>query len=448
MMRMRLRVEKIAAFLLLLGLFFVPANGAAAQGVSEVIVLTVDTAIVPATHSYIERGLREAEERGAEAVLLVLDTPGGAVPATLNIVQTIRASEIPVIVYVGPRGAAAASAGLLVTLAGHLAVMAPETVIGASSPVGLQGEDLEDTLDQKVKELLSAEARGLAERRGEEAVALADAAIMEARAVSSTEALEAGLIDFIADDIGGVLEQADGRVIEVAGGEHTLDTAHVTTTFLEMSPLEEFLIILTDPNLIFLLFTAGAVAIVIEIVTPGGWISGVVGVTCVGLAMYGAGVLPVNWLGIVFIIMAFVLFILDIKTPTHGALTAGAIACLIAGALLLLNQPAMRPFGRLSIPFVVTVALLMGAFFFFILSKALQAQTRTPTTGKEGLVGKVGRVTEQIDPVGKVAVWGERWRAVSADGEPLSEQIRVEIVAVDGMTLRVRPVKESSSGDE
>jgi membrane-bound serine protease (ClpP class) len=444
-----MRAARILIALACLFVFLFALTGSAsAQGISEVIVLNVDTAIVPATNSYIQRGIREAEQRGAEAVLVVLDTPGGSVAATLNIVQTIRTSEIPVIVFVGPRGATAASAGLLVTLAGHVAGMAPETAIGASSPVGLQGEDLETTIDQKTRELLSAEARGLTERRGEEAMALAEAAIMEARAVSSTEALEAGLIDFIADDIGEALEQANGLTVEVVGQERTLNTAHVMTTILGMSLLEQLLTIITDPNLIFLLLSIGTIAIIIEIQSPGGWLAGTVGVTCVGLALYGAGVLPVNWLGIVFIIMAFVLFILDIKAPTHGALTAGAIACLIGGSVLLLNQPAIRPFGQLSIPLVVAVALMIGAFFSFVLSKALQAQKRTPTTGREGLVGKTGRVTEAIDPVGKVVVWGERWQAVSVDETPIPAQARVEVVAVDEMTLHVRPIGKTATDKE
>lgn len=439
---MRYRITLLAFLVILL---CTPTHAATAQSINEVIVLTVDTVISPPVQSYIERGLREADETGAEAVVLVLDTPGGNAGTTLNVVQAIRSSNVPVIVYVGPRGAHAASAGLLITLAGHIAVMAPETAIGASSPVDLQGEDLPDTLDEKAKELLSAEARSLAERRGEDAVAMAEAAIMEAQAASSTEALEAGMIDFIADDITEVLEQVDGRQVEVVGGSRTLETSHVMTMPFEMSLLEEFLTIIADPNLIFLLFSIGAIAIVIEIKSPGGWAAGAVGVTCVGLALYGAGVMPVNWLGIVFIVMAFALFILDLKAPTHGALTAAAIASLISGAVMLFNQPAVRPFGQLSIPFVVIISLLIGAFFFFIVSKALQAQTRTPTTGREGLVGKVGRVTEAIDPVGKVAVWGERWRAVSADDDPIVVQTRVEIITVEKMTLHVRPIDENTS---
>lgn len=423
---------------LLVGVLLALAGGAEAQGVSEVIVLNVDTVIVPPTQSYIERGLREANRRGAEAVLLVLDTPGGSVGTTLNIVQSIRTSEVPVIVFVGPRGANAASAGLLITLSGHVAAMAPETAIGASSPVGAQGEDLGETLSRKAEELLSAQARSLATRRGDEAVALANDAVTEARAVSSDEALDAGLIDFIAEDISAVLTHVDGMVVEIAGRERTLETAHVMTTFLTTTWLEDFLTIVTDPNLVFLLLSLGTIAIIVEIQSPGGWLAGVVGVTCVGLAMYGLGVLPVNWLGIVFIIMAFVLFLLDIKAPTHGALTAAAIISLGGGAILLLNQPAVRPFGRLSIPVVVADALATGAFFFFIIGKALQAQARTPTTGIEGLVGQVGRVSQALDPEGTIAVWGERWRAISADGEPIPEGERAEVVSVKGMTVYVR----------
>ena len=412
----------------------------------EVIVLEATGPVVPPFASYVERGLKEADERNAEAIIIQLDTPGGSVDTTLDIVQAMRASDVPVIVYVGPRGARAASAGLLITLAGHAAAMAPETAIGASSPVGPQGEDLDSTLEAKAKESISAQARSLAERRGADAVALANDAVMEARAVSASEALAGNLVDFIASDIDDLLSQLDGFEVEVNGRSRTLRTSGAMLDTVPMSWLEEFLIIVTNPTIVFTLLSFGVTAIIIEIRTPGGWAAGTIGVICVGLALYGLGVMPVNWLGIIFIILAFVLFILDIKAPTHGALTAAAIASLIAGALILFNAPEVQPFGRLSIPIVILDSAVVGAFFFFVIAKALQIQARRPTTGYEGLIGQVGKVVQDIDPSGMVIVWGERWKAVSDDGTAIPQGAEIEVVEANQMRLRVRPVTDDRVG--
>jgi membrane-bound serine protease (ClpP class) len=412
----------------------------AQEAMPEIVILDAVGPVGPPLAGYIERGINEADERNAEAVIIMLDTPGGDVNVTLEIIQAIRTADVPVIVYVGPPGAKAASAGLLVTLAGHLAAMAPDTAIGASSPIGPQGQDLDETAQAKAEEYLSAQARSLAERRGAEAVEAANAAVLEAKAVSASEARAANLVDFIAQDVDDLLTQLDGVEVEVNGRPRTLNTRNPLLTRIPMNQAERILLILTDPNIVFMLLSFGLVAIIVEIRSPGGWVAGAFGTVALGLSLYGLGVLPVNWLGLVFVILAFVLFILDIKAPTHGALSAAAVASLAAGAFILFSQPEIAPFGRLSIPLVVGQSLLIGGIFAFLVMMAVRAQALRPTTGYEGLSGQVGRVTQDLDPEGMVQVWGERWRARSVDDQLIPAGSEVEVVEAGKMRLRVRPV--------
>jgi membrane-bound serine protease (ClpP class) len=197
-------------------------------------------------------------------------------------------------------------------------------------------------------------------------------------------------------------------------------------------------LILTDPNIVSVLMSIGLVLIIVEIRTPGGWVAGTLGTICLGLAFYGLGVLPVNWLGLVFIILALVLFVLEVKAPTHGVLTVAGAALLAVGAIILFNQPEIAPFGRLSIPLVIGQSILLAAIFFFLAMMALRAQARRPTTGYDGLIGQVGRVTQDLSPQGMVQVWGERWRAESEDGATIPTDAEVEVVEARGMRLRVR----------
>jgi membrane-bound serine protease (ClpP class) len=412
----------------------------------EVVILDASGPIGPALAGYIARGINEADARNAEAVILQLDTPGGDVNVTLGIIQDIRNADVPVIVYVGPPGARAASAGLLVTLAGHLAAMAPDTAIGASSPVGPQGQDLPETEQAKIEGYLSAQARSLAERRGADAVEVANAAVVDAKAVSANEALSANLVDFIARDTDDLLAQLNGAEVEVNGRTRTLNTSNPLLTRIPMNQVERILLILTDPNIVFTLLSFGVVAIIVEIRSPGGWVAGAFGTIALGLSLYGLGVLPVNWLGLVFIILAFVLFILDIKAPTHGALSAAAVASLAAGAFILFSQPGIAPFGHLSVPLVIGQSLLIGGIFAFLVMMAVRAQTLQPTTGYEGLSGQVGRVTRDLDPEGMVQVWGERWRARAVDNQVIPSGSEVEVVEAGKMRLLVRPARSRQPG--
>lgn len=420
-----------------LGAFFAPAR---AQGEGPlVIVLTAEGPVMPAMREYISRGLTVADQRGAEALVIQLNTPGGSITTMREIVAAIGASPVPVVVYVAPRRAWAASAGTLITLAGGAAAMAPETIIGAASPVGGGGEDLGETSQLKEKEGLKAIARNLTARRGPEALALAEATIEEAKAASASEALSAGLVDFIADDMGDLLRQLDGFTVPTAAGERTLHTANAQVEDLPFSFIEKLLLMLTDPNIAFLLLAIGVQAILIEISSPGGWVAGFVGVSCLALATYGMGVLPVNWFGLVFLLTAFVLFILDIKAPTHGALTAAGVGSFIVGALVLFNSPGTPQFQRVSIPLVILVGLALGGLFAAIVAIGLRSQHVPARMGAESLVHRTGIARDWAGGSGQVQLGSELWSAESADpDEKIRKGDAVEVVKVEGLRLKVK----------
>jgi len=427
-------------YLILLFSLLLSALPTAAQDDSPlVILLTADGPITPAMREYLARGIKIAENEGAEALILQLNTPGGSLTTMNEMVQDIRNSTVPIIVYVAPRGGWAASAGAVITVAAHASVMAPETTIGAASPVGGQGEDLETTMESKEKNALRATMRSFTERRGAEAMALAEDMIENAKAVYADEALEVGLIDFIATDVNDLLAQMDGFTVTTNLGAVTLRTRGARLEVTEITFIEQLLLILTDPNIVFLLITIGVQALLIEISSPGGWVAGFIGVCCLALASYGLGVLPVNWFGIVFLITAFVLFILDIKAPAHGTLTAAGVGSLIVGALVLFNSPSVPSFQHVSIPLVIGTSIGTGLVFFTILMIALRAQRSPVRTGQESLTGKHGIARSEINPHGSVQMGGELWSAELVEGEaPIPQGSHVEVVRLDGLRLVVK----------
>lgn len=413
----------------------------------EIIVLEAEGPVTPAMAGYLERGIRTAEEVNAGAVILSLDTPGGLVDTTQEIVQLFRSSTVPIVVFVSPRGAQAASAGSIITMAGHAAAMAPETVIGAASPVGDNGVDLEETLFRKVTEDLKATVRNLTAGRGEAATELAEEMIQEARAVTAEEALEAGLIDVIADDVPDLLQQVDGLTVLVNDQPVTLATASASQRELPANIVEQVLFALVNPLLIGILLTLGVQAILIEISSPGGWVAGLTGVLAIGLALYGLGQLPVNWFGFGLIIVAFVLFLMEVKAVAHGALGVTGAVILIAGLLVLFNSPGTPEFLSISIPGAIAISGMSALFFIFIMGKVIGSQRKQAVTGMEGLIGQKGPVRRAFTSddlkapySGMVFVAGELWQAQSSDA--VSEGEPVIVTAVDGVTLRVNRVNK------
>jgi membrane-bound serine protease (ClpP class) len=438
------RLRLVLWFLFCLSFLAVGLPARAQAQSSEIVVLEVEGPLTPAMLQYLERGIEQAEERQAEALILQMDTPGGSIDLMNRMVQAIRASEVPVVVYVAPRGAMAASAGTVITLAGHAAAMAPETLIGAASPVGGQGEDLGETMAAKEKSALRATVRSLAAHRPPEAVALAEETIESAQAATAQEAFDIGLVDFIAPSLDDLLGQLDGFSGETSAGPFTLQTRQAEVARLDLTFIEQLLGTLTNPNIVALLLILGVQSILIEISSPGGWAAGFIGVVSLALAIYGLGILPVNWFGLIFIATAFVLFILDIKAPTHGALTTAGVGSLIAGALILFNSPGTPDFQRVSVPLVVGASLVTAAVFFTILTFALRAQKIPISMGQESLIGRTGIVRSSLEPVGMVQAAGELWTAELADGEgPIPAGVRVEIVRAEGVRVYVKKISNA-----
>lgn len=401
--------------------------------------MTADGPIVPPMLEYFKRGIETAERENAEVLIVQLNTPGGSISTMFDVVEAIGSSRVPVVIYVSPRDAQAASAGALITMAGHVSAMAPRTVIGAASPIDSSGGDIESTLEKKIKEDLKAKARTLLERRGEKAIELSAAMIDDAKAVTAQEALDAGLIDFIADDASDLLEKLDGFTVQANSEPHTLQTANARTEPLDMTFIERFLLLLIDPNIAFLLIAIGIQAVLIEISSPGGWVAGFIGVVFLTLATYGLGILPVNWFGIIFMITAFVLFILDIKAPTHGALTTAGVASFIVGALVLFNSPGTPQFQRVSVPLVIATGVSLGLLFFAILVFALRALRVPVSTGAESFAGKIGTVKSWEEAGGQVQLQSELWTAEkSKDSGTISKGDLVEVVEVRGLRLIVK----------
>ncbi len=435
----RLTIAALTLLLLLL-----PAHlGAAQEDSGEILVIDANGPVAPAMAEYIQRGIRTAENREASLLIIRLDTPGGALDTLNQIVQDMRASNVPIAVYVAPRGAIAGSAGTVITLAGHVSAMAPETVIGAASPVGGEGEDLGQTLEAKLKEALRATVRSLMEGRPPDAIRLAEDTIENAVAVTASEAFEIGMVDLLANDLPDLLRQLDGREVEMADGStRTLATVFATVTEISPSLIEQLLAVLTNPNIVFLLLWIGVQAILIELGSPGGWVAGFIGAVSLTLAGFGLGFLEANWVGLIFLVISFVLFVLDIKAPTHGALTTAGVASFIVGALVLFNSPGTPQFARVNVPLVVTSGLIMGAVFLLILTYAIRSLRGPIRTGKESVVGRTGRARSPIDPTGTVQLAGEQWSAqLAPEAPPIPRGARIEVIDAHGIRLTVRQIE-------
>ncbi len=401
-------------------------------GAGHVDLVNATGDINQAFQTYVERGITTAEGDGARALVIRLDTPGGSVDVMENIVKQMTAASVPIVVYIAPTGAHAASAGTFITLAGDLAAMAPGTSIGAASPVGPNGETLTGTMASKVTNILVSDIEGLTRHRGQKAMDWARQAVTQARAATDTEALQLGVIDLIAPDVPTLLKDIDGRQVDVAGAQVTLHTAGASVQTIDMNLAESFLEIITNPNIAFLLMVLGINGLLFELASPGGYIPGVVGAISLVLALYAFGTLPVNYAGVLFIVLAFILFFFDIKAPTHGVLTVAGIASFVFGSIILFNSPIYA----ISRGLIGTVAVCTGGFFFFAVAKAVSARSRPVTTGREQLIGLRAEARTDLAPEGMVFVHGELWSAV-VQGAPVRRGEHVRVIARHGFKLTV-----------
>lgn len=426
-------VRLIFAVFLFAGVWAAPT--ASAQAGAHAVLLELKGALTVPMADYLDRGLEVAVNRNAALVIVQLDTPGGELSLMERMISSIRSSTVPVIVYVGPNGAMAGSAGTFITLAGHASGMAPETLIGAASPIDESGQNLTSTADAKAREALMAQARALAERRGPEAVALAQSTVDVAKAVTAREALNAGLVDVIASDLPDLLRQLDGHVIDLGGQPRMLATTGLIIDPVNMTLLEQALTLLVNATVLSLLFSLGLLLIYLEVQTPGGWISGVVGAGLLVLALYGSGFLPVNWFGVIFVAIAFGLFIAEAYTPaTFGALTLGGVVFFVVGALVFFNSPGTLPVYRASVPLIIALGIGLGSMSLLLVFVALRTIPRKPLLGSDVLVGQIGQMrTGQSAQIGS-----ELWTVEATDGQTLATGDPVTVTGVRGLRLLVR----------
>ena len=385
----------------------------AAASPTNVEVLTVDGTIVPVIADYIDRGISQAEENGATVCIIELDTPGGLLDSTDKIVKRIMNADVPIVVYVSPKAAWAASAGTFITLSAHIAAMTPGTTIGAAHPVAAGGEEIPEDQMKKIVEFSAKWMRTIAEERGRN-MEEAELAVTESKSFTDVDALEYNLIDLRADNLESLISQIDGWEVTLASGEEVIiDTADYVPTRNEMNAIEKFLQTISDPNIAYILFTLATIGLITEISNPGLVFPGVAGGISLLMAFYSLGVLNAYWGGIALILLAVGLFIAEYFTTSFGLLTAGGIISLVIGSLILFSHsPGIEVDKRL----IAGVAVGFTAFAIFVVGAIIRGQRRRKATGAEGMIGKIAIAKTPLDPTGTVLTQGELWTAASEGG--------------------------------
>lgn len=414
------------------------------EAAPQVVRIRVDSIIHPVAAEFVVESLATADQQEADAFIIELSTPGGLLTSTRDIFTAMMGASTPVVVFVAPSGAQAASAGFFLLMAADVAAMAPGTNTGAAHPVAGSGEDIEGDMGEKVEEDAAATIRSLASRNGRNAE-LAEAAVVESKSFTEYEALDNGLIDLIAEDTGDLLEKVDG--LEIARGEDevtTLTTAGARVETLEMSGFRRFLSAIAHPNIAYILMTLGGLGLYFELSNPGAVLPGVVGGICLILAFFALSVLPVNYAGIALIFLAMIFFIAEIKVTSYGLLTVAGVISLVIGSLMLFKTA--DPAIRVSLEVILSMAAFTLVVVALLVTLVVRAHGSQVATGAEGLIHKRGVARTVIAGQGKVFVHGELWNAVSDAAIPTGTP--VEVVDIDGMTLRVRPQTSASSEPE
>jgi membrane-bound serine protease (ClpP class) len=432
-------MRKLWFFLITLGLLILLIPGEASAATPQVDILRVEGTINPVLAGYIDRGIGLAEERGATACIIELDTPGGLDSSMRQIVQRILEADVPIVVYVPP-GGRAASAGAFITLASHVAAMAPVTEIGAAHPVALGEDGMDETMEEKVVNDAVAYIRSIAETNGRNAD-WAEAAVRESRSSPASEALELGVIDIVADNLDNLLLQLDGRQVTLLSGEIvTIHTEGADTTYIDMGAIERFLFTIANPNIAYILLSLGMLGIMLELFNPGTIFPGVVGAICLLLSFYSLGMLPINYAGVILIVLAFGLFIAEVFIASHGLLALGGIASLTVGSMILMSNPLFQ----INPGVIAGVVIVATVFVVFVIGAIVRTHRRRQQTGREAMVGTVAVARTTLDPRGTVFVHGERWEATVDEGkvEPGEE---VVITKVEGLRLRV--AKKNKGGE-
>ena len=399
---------------------------------AEIIVINVEGVVNPVMSEFITKSIDSAEKEKANVLVIELDTPGGLDTSMRSIVKKIIASEVPVVVYVSPSGARAASAGVFITIAAHVAAMAPGTNIGAAHPVGVGGK-MDKTMAEKAVNDASAYIKSLAEKRGRNAE-WAEKAVRESVSVTEQEALKLNVIDFVSQDIKSLLAAIDQKEVQTSSGKQIIQTAGIHITYKEMGVRHKILDIISDPNIAYLLMLLGFYGIFFELTNPGVVLPGVLGALALILALYSFQTLPVNYAGLLLIFLAIVLFILEIKITSYGMLTIGGLISMTIGSIMLFDSPL--PFFQLSLKVILPAVLLTTLFFSLTVYLAVKAYRRQPVTGAEGLIGLEGEARTDVHHKGQVFVHGEIWQAWS--DEPINAGEKIIVEKVENLTLKVK----------
>ena len=415
------------------------APAVSAQG-RHVAVVELDGAIDPISAGYLGRAIDLAAEDGAHLIVVLLDTPGGLLSSTRDMVEDIIASEVPVVVYVSPSGAQAASAGTFVTAAAHVAAMSPTTSIGAASPVGPSGEDLPETLESKATQDAAAFIRSIAERRGRNSKALEDT-VLSAASYSASEALDSNVVDLVAGSLDELLSQLDGRTVELSRGSVVLETEGLEVREIGRNPVERFLGIIADPNIAFLLISLGGLGLMVELWNPGLFVPGIAGVVALGLGFVALGNLPVNWVGAGLLALGLALFVAELQAPGIGVFGIGGGVCFVVGAFLLFgntNPPGIHaPSVEVSIWAIAGASILLAVSLVVLVKLTVESRHARHPTQMQALVGQAGYASTALEPRGTVQVASELWSAVSESGQSIEEGVEVIVVDMDGLTLKV-----------
>jgi membrane-bound serine protease (ClpP class) len=428
---------KIKALLVLFSLLIITP----VWGSPKVVHFFIDGTIHAITAEYAKKAIEYAEQQKADAIIFQIETPGGYVDSMRSIIEKVIASKVPVIAYVAPSGSRATSAGFYMVIASDIAVMAPGTHLGSAHPVfGQEGEDNENTktLMKKATEDSVAYIKTLAEKRGRN-VEQAEKAVRDSVSFTETEALKLNLINYIAKDPNDLLKQIDGKIVKrFDGNSQTLHLAKATVVKYEMTRRQKFLSLLADPNITFILFGIGMMGIMFEFYNPGLILPGIIGVTCIALVFLSAQIIPVNYVGLIFISLAAIMFILELKVHSYGMLTIGGILSLILGATMLIDAPI--PEMKVTFQVIATVILLVAVTMAVLVYLVISLHRRKPVTGVQGLLQEIGTAQTDINPEGQIFIRGEIWKAVSP--QPIFKGDLVRVLSVKGLTLHVEKYKE------
>jgi len=419
---------------LLLAPFAFLTSAAPAFAAPPVATIEMDSAITPVTVRLLTTAIDRAQSEGAQALVVQLNTPGGLERSMRSMVQSILASPVPVIVYVSPTGARAASAGVFITMAAHVAAMAPATNIGAAHPVAVGGGGMDKEMTKKVENDAAAFARTIAAERGRN-VEWAEKAVRSSVSATEREAVKLKVVDLVAENVPDLLSKIDGRTVKTSKGPVTFATKDAPVKVIEVRFRDRFLALISDPNIAYLLMMGGILGIFFELSNPGSILPGIIGGICLILAFFAFQSLPVNWAGLLLLLFGVILLIAEIKVVSHGVLALGGIVAMALGSLMLFDAPDVG--FRLSWWVVAPTVGATAGLFLFVVATGVRALARRPMLGSAGMIGQTGVARGPIGGEGQVAVQGELWRAV-ADGEPIAEGSRVRVVGVDGLTLRVK----------